>query len=80
MKYAEYQAWFHTFNTAYAALCRLNLSPNEVKFYAEEAAEFTLKKFKEVDMPEAPDMSNIDIAGLVNKMASEGIKGTGKKR
>jgi hypothetical protein len=77
MKYHEYQAWFHAFNNAYAALCQLrnyNITPKEALFHAEEAAEVALKKFKEVETPEQPDMSNIDLAELVTKVAGEATK------
>lgn len=77
MKYPEYQAWFHAFNNAYAALCHLrnyNITPQEALRHAEEAADVALKKFKLVEMPEQPDLSNIDLAGLVNKVTSEATK------
>lgn len=78
MKYQEYQAWFHTFNNAYSALCHIQgITTNEVEIYANRAAEFALEKFKEVKMPETPDLSNIDLAGIFNKVANETI---GKKR
>lgn len=81
MTYAQYQVWFHAFNNAYAALCRTikeqepdHHTLRSIRSEAAEVADFILKKFEEVKMPEAPDMSGIDLQGLVNKVAQNVIK------
>ena len=81
MTYAQYQVWFHAFNNAYMALCRMQSPPNlslvNVRDEAERVAGIALKKFEEVKMPDAPNMDGIDLQGLVNQVAKNV---TGKKQ
>ncbi len=86
MKYAEYQVWFHAFNNAVLGLSRTDLFISEIIESSDEIANFCLNKFKEVEMPEAPDMSNlgagIDLKGIVEQVAKDAMKGnaSGKRK
>ena len=85
MKYSEYQVWFHAFNNAVLGLGpRNDLTINDVTTRANTVANYCLEKFKEVEMPDAPDLSNlggIDLKGVVEQVAKEAMKGNqGGKR
>jgi hypothetical protein len=88
MKYTEYQVWFHAFNNAILAFAQ---RPNDndmvnVVGCAEYVANHCLKKFREVEVPEAPDVSGtlggFDIKSVVEQVAKEAMKGDhgGKKK
>lgn len=79
MKYSEYQVWFHAFNNAISALARQeSLSVYAMIQGAEQIAEVALKKFKGVEQPQTPDLSNLGdmktIVDAVVKKAAQGIK------
>jgi hypothetical protein len=81
MTYQEYQVWFHAFNNAYTALCRdiaiaRTLTLSEIQREAQDVAKIALNKFKDVELPDTPNMSNIDLQGLVNSVAQNAVKGT----
>ena len=78
MTYQEYQVWFHAFNNAYTALCRdvsvyRKLTLMDIRIEAQEIGDLALNKFKDVKLPETP---NLDLQGLVNSVAQNAVKGT----
>jgi hypothetical protein len=87
MKYAEYQVWFHAFNNAVLGLSRrTDLATTSIAGTANTIANICVDKFKEVEMPEAPDMSSlgagIDLKGIVEQVAKDAMKGnaSGKRK
>ncbi len=85
MKYAEYQVWFHAFNNAVLGLAQHQTSSHDIIATAEVIANHCLEKFNAVEIPEAPDLSNIggiDLKGVVEQVAKEAMKGnqSGKRK
>jgi len=73
MKYAEYQVWFHAFNTGISAFgSRTDIEPSAALAIAESAGNIALKKYQEVEVPEMPQIPDgFDLNGLVSKVVKD---------
>lgn len=75
MKYDEYQVWYHTYNTTISSLFRCDLTVDVCINAASKAASHAVDMYKGIeDKPQTP---NIDLQGLVERVATNVTKKRG---
>ena len=79
MKYPEFQVYYHSFNSAFAAMCEHN-NFGDVDIYLDRAiknsdkvANFVVEKFKTIE-GSTPEQDSTNLASLVTETLNKAIK------